>query len=131
MNPAPNNWIVTLYFYSALHLVEENRWRRFKEDSENHSDRKRYVKRKLRCISDNYLSLYNDSVAARYDCVDMTDEKVQSVKTEYSNLVAELDKRFPRPRRFRTAPMKPVAKPIPQNVPKSIPKPDNVLEKTE
>lgn len=63
-----NNWIVTVSFYAALHLVESS----MAEDDihfKDHSARNKNVMiyDKLKSVSSSYKILYTKSIMARYD----------------------------------------------------------------
>ncbi|MGG0185747.1 hypothetical protein [Bacillus rhizoplanae] len=62
-----HNWIITVAFYTALHLVEQN----LKNKgfcATNHIKRNNLVGTKLREIRGEYKSLYDKSRESRYDC---------------------------------------------------------------
>ena len=87
-NP-PNDWIVTIYFYSALHLVEKTLSEQGLH-SRGHRERFDNVKSHLDQISRSYQSLYNESRQARYDCVEITSGKVAKAKRNLDAISTKL-----------------------------------------
>ena len=74
------DWVVTAYFYAALHLVDALLWEKERLNPELHEQRRDYVKRKsyLRAISGEYRSLKDHSEDARYRLITMTSTKVEN-----------------------------------------------------
>ena len=76
------DWIVTITFYTALHLVEKalaslsNPYH-----SKKHKDRNNLVFSVdiLKPIATHYQTLYNQSLRARYNCYSFTTSDVQQV----------------------------------------------------
>ncbi len=69
--PYPD-WVVTVAFYTALHLVEEKLAKKnLHVRSGGHDTRRRLVHRHLGQISTLYETLHEDSQAVRYDCLPM------------------------------------------------------------
>lgn len=73
------DWVVTAYFYAALHLVDALLWEKDRLNPELHEHRRDYVKQKwyLRAISCEYRSLKDHSEDARYRLITMTSAKVE------------------------------------------------------
>ena len=76
---APPDWIATVAFYTAVHLVEKLRAYRG-EHSENHEDRNSAVRRDYRAIQTEYHELYNHSLVARYGTAGQFSMKASEVK---------------------------------------------------
>lgn len=77
------DWIVTIVFYCAVHLIEEYLAKVNGYDSVDHFDRKLRVlaEAKLRPISSVYLTLYIQSIRARYKCQNITkDDAIKAFK---------------------------------------------------
>ena len=75
------DWVVTAYFYAALHLVDALLW---EQDSLNpgfHEQRRDWVKEKwyLRGIRDEYRNLKDHSEDARYRLITMTRTKIEKI----------------------------------------------------
>jgi hypothetical protein len=85
----PNDWIIILYFYSAVHLVEK-----ILSDqgvhSTTHVDRFKNVKTHLRPVLPQYQALYNESIEARYNCTPMTSGKVVNAKKNLEEITEKL-----------------------------------------
>lgn len=73
------DWVVSAYFYAALHLVDALLWEKDKLNPELHEQRRDYVRQKwyLRGISFEYRSLKDHSEDARYRLITMTSVKVE------------------------------------------------------
>ena len=73
------DWVVTAYFYAALHLVDALLWEKDRLNPELHEHRRDYVKQKsyLRGISPEYRSLKDHSEDARYRLITMTSIRVE------------------------------------------------------
>jgi uncharacterized protein (UPF0332 family) len=73
------DWVVTAYFYAALHLVDALLYDKDHLNPELHEHRRDYVKGKwyLRGISTEYRSLKDHSEDARYRLITMTSTKVE------------------------------------------------------
>ncbi len=74
------DWVVTAYFYAALHLVDGLLWEKDHLVPELHEHRRDYVRGKwyLRGISSEYRSLKDHSEDARYRLITMTSIKVEN-----------------------------------------------------
>lgn len=67
----PNDWVVTVSFYSALHIVEKNLISKGKKTIK-HEDRNRMVIKDQEFgidVADAYRALYNESKSSGYDCI--------------------------------------------------------------
>jgi hypothetical protein len=91
------DWVVTAYFYAALHLVDALLWEKDGLNPELHEHRRNYVKEKwyLRPISVEYRSLKDHSEDARYRLITMTSAKVGNTiiplyKTIESHILQQL-----------------------------------------
>lgn len=89
LDKAPNDWIVTLYFYTALHLVEKKLADQ-EIHSETHTIRFRNIRQHLRQIYVEYQALYNESLEARYNCTEMTPGKVVNAKRNLDLITKKL-----------------------------------------
>jgi hypothetical protein len=76
--PYPD-WVVAVYFYAALHLVDALLDQEDGIHPPNHEVRKQFVKDKpyLRGIKNEYRSLKDHSEAARYNLTPMTSFKIR------------------------------------------------------
>jgi hypothetical protein len=72
------DWVVTAYFYAALHLVDALLWEKERISAGNHETRKSYVRNKwyLRGIKDEYRELKDRSEDARYRLITVTSTKI-------------------------------------------------------
>jgi uncharacterized protein (UPF0332 family) len=72
------DWVVTAYFYAALHLVDALLYHQERIDPPNHEVRRDFVKTKwyLRGIRDEYRHLKDHSEAARYWLLTFTKPKI-------------------------------------------------------
>lgn len=75
------DWVVTAYFYAALHLVDAVLFEKEQLPGETHEIRKQYVRQKsyLRGIRDEYRTLKDHSEDARYRLITMTSHKIENV----------------------------------------------------
>lgn len=73
------DWVVTAYFYAALHLVDALLWEKDQLNPELHEHRRDCVKGKwyLRGISFEYRSLKDHREDARYRLITMSSAKVE------------------------------------------------------
>jgi hypothetical protein len=73
------DWVVTAYFYAALHLVDALLWEKDHLNPDLHEHRRDYVREKwyLRAISSEYRSLKDHSEDARYRLITMTSSRVE------------------------------------------------------
>lgn len=62
-----HNWIITVAFYAALHLVEQE-LKNKGFTALNHYDRRKLVGKNLKSIRKEYNNLYTKSRESRYDC---------------------------------------------------------------
>lgn len=80
--PEQNNWVVTLYFYSYLHYVEEVLTQHGYRSS-SHNEREdnisecSYIDRQCYKI---YRSLYDTSRDARYECIKIDEDSVDKCR---------------------------------------------------
>jgi hypothetical protein len=75
--PYPD-WAITVAFYTAVHLVEAH-FARNNIHYTDHKRRNREVSRSLRQIGRNYITLYNQSRTARYNCQHVTPADAEQV----------------------------------------------------
>ena len=75
-------WEVVALFYSLLHLVEAYRVFRERQNSENHSDRNRFIweSADLRELWPAYSYIYRLSMTARYEVVPFSAEEVRHIE---------------------------------------------------
>lgn len=79
------DWMVTVYFYSALHLIEK-KLSEYGKHSIDHGERNKLVRQFLRNIQIPYDTLYIESQNARYNCLDITQGKVQVAKSNFQTI---------------------------------------------
>ncbi|MFC7230691.1 hypothetical protein ACFQMM_03480 [Saliphagus sp. GCM10025308] len=86
-----NEWVVTVYFYSALHHVERKLAQQ-NIDSGNHVERNRNIKDHIssRSLYLNYKELKDWSEQARYDCWEADDDHVTWCKDNLEIIKSEL-----------------------------------------
>lgn len=74
------DWVVTAYFYAALHLVDALLVENGELPAGMHENRKEYVKTKpyLKPIRDQYRTLKDHSEDARYRLITMTSHKIEN-----------------------------------------------------
>ena len=74
------DWVVTAYFYAALHLVDALLCEKDELNPASHLDRRIQVKEKwyLRLISAEYRNLKDHSEDARYRLIPMASGKVEN-----------------------------------------------------
>lgn len=73
------DWVVTAYFYAALHLVDALLVAKGESPGARHEDRKEQVRTRsyLRGIKDEYRALKDHSEDARYRLITMTSLKIE------------------------------------------------------
>ena len=76
------DWIVTLAFYKALHVVDSYLARKFNIHPHGHIDRKKEVQQHLQNIHGPYSALHQASIRARYE-----DFTYQNRPQEVANLL--------------------------------------------
>ncbi len=81
----PYDWMVTVYFYAVVHLVEK-KLAELNYHTDNHLDRGTLVKKLLKNIQISYETLYIESQNARYNCVEMTAGKVNVAKSHFQQI---------------------------------------------
>lgn len=92
LKPMPNDWLITVYFYSALHLIEEELINRGFA-SRDHQSRNRNVRTYLRAVARPYAALYTESRVARYECTLITQDKVDNAKRNLDRICDVLNPR--------------------------------------
>ncbi|MGE5630720.1 MAG: hypothetical protein ACM3TR_06425 [Caulobacteraceae bacterium] len=78
------DWVITIVFYCAVHLIEMELDGCKNYDSIDHYDRKLQIlsTKSLRPISKIYLALYIESMRARYKCENITrDDAEKALRT--------------------------------------------------
>lgn len=92
----PNDWLVTIAFYSALHLVDKTIVESSGEAHKpmDHTDRDLKVTRltELKHIRTYYKALYMASRKSRYECVSITDKERENNLQYLSEIEKELNK---------------------------------------
>jgi hypothetical protein len=90
LDPLPYDWIITIHFYAALHLVEK-KLAQHQKHNQNHKERNRTILSPLfRAIAADYMALYNESQSARYNCSIMTEGKVKQAAGYLTNIERQL-----------------------------------------
>lgn len=77
-----NNWTVTLHFYSYLHYVEE-RLQSHGYASKSHTNRQENIQACKHIDREGYKiyrALYDTSRDARYECIEIEDDKVDKCR---------------------------------------------------
>lgn len=70
------DWKIISLFYSALHMVEAEAYKKFRVHCESHKIRRNFVNRSLRPIAGNYELLFNECWEVRYhDCSDCSNKE--------------------------------------------------------
>jgi len=74
------DWVVTAYFYAAVHLVDALLYHKDKVHGDLHSVRRKYIREKyyLRGIDTQFESLKDHSEDARYRLITMTRIRLES-----------------------------------------------------
>ena len=85
------DWYITIIFYSAVHLVEQE-IAKHNIDPGSHETRFKWMNRNtsLRTVSNEYNILYWESRRARYDCVKFTKKDIESIKSNLEKIEALL-----------------------------------------
>lgn len=86
----PNDWLVTTYFYTALHIVE----RKLADESvhsRDHAQRFANIKEHYEEILETYQAMYNDSMTARYKCRNISPETVKETKENLYSICREFN----------------------------------------
>lgn len=80
--PEYTEWEVVALFYSLLHHVEAYRVVRERQNSDNYSDRNRFIweSADLREIWPSYSYIYRLSMTARYEVVSFSAEEVRHIE---------------------------------------------------
>ena len=76
------DWIVTIAFYKALHVVDSYLAKNFNIHPQGHIDRKKEVQEHLQNIHGQYSALHQASIKARYE-----DYTYQNKPQEVANLL--------------------------------------------
>lgn len=74
------DWVVTAYFYAALHLVDAILWERDRINPADHHDRNNLVRNKdyLKAIKTSYRTLKDRSEDARYDLITFASARIRN-----------------------------------------------------
>ena len=81
------DWYITVIFYSAVHLVEQE-ISKHNIDPGSHEARFKWMNRdtSLKMVSNEYNILYWASRRARYDCVTFTKKDVESIRSNFEKI---------------------------------------------
>jgi hypothetical protein len=93
------DWVVTFYFYAALHLIDALIHEKEGRVPEAHEIRKTFVKDRsyLRGIRDEYLELKDRSEDARYRLITVTSLKIENVVIPlYRTIEAHIMQQIPK-----------------------------------
>jgi hypothetical protein len=88
--PIPNDWLVTTYFYTALHVVEK-KLADEKVHSRDHAQRFANIEEHYRDILETYQAMYIDSMTARYKCRNISSETVIEAKNNLYSICEEFN----------------------------------------
>ena len=86
------DWLITISFYCALHLVEKKLYELLGMDTKEHKVRNKLIIR-ASCftnIATQYSLLYNESLRARYKCHSFSEEDVYLVLSSLKDIENEL-----------------------------------------
>lgn len=77
------DWIITIIFYCSLHLIEKYIADKINVHNMKHYQRNNFVKDEsyLKSISEEYNTLYSESIRARYSCEKITKDDVKFANT--------------------------------------------------
>ncbi|HYF82340.1 MAG TPA: hypothetical protein VEB00_04850 [Clostridia bacterium] len=81
-NTTYKDWVVTITFYNAVHLIERELAKiTTPYHSGSHTYREKAILRekKLKTIAAKYQALYNQSIRARYECYKFSKKDVEGV----------------------------------------------------
>ena len=86
------DWIITITFYCSLHLVEKYIGDKTGKHDMKHFERNKLAEceSRLKRISDEYKTLYSESVRARYKCERITKDDVIFANTLLKRIEDEL-----------------------------------------
>lgn len=95
--PPPNDWIVTVAFYSAVHLMEKVLVDKLGRSSKSHANRNDLIAsidilKRNRTIRSNYTALEMNAWRSRYECVTFTDSETSVLIGFLDQLEQELIK---------------------------------------
>ena len=81
--PEYTEWELVALFYSLVHHIEAYRVVRERQNSDNHSDRNRFIweSADLRGVWPAYSYIYRLSMTARYEIVSFSAEEVRNIET--------------------------------------------------
>jgi hypothetical protein len=87
------DWIVTIYFYAAVHLIEME-LAKHNQHIMNHVRRNKavYAISSLKPICKEYETLYRQSRKARYECTTFDVNKIKAIITLFSKIEGQLAK---------------------------------------
>lgn len=93
-NSTRYNWIATVAFYSALHLIEE-KLATYGIHSKNHKARENMVNtyRDFKTVRVKYKMLYTWSIVARYAGESITEQKAREALKYLNDIEVELSNR--------------------------------------
>lgn len=83
------DWVITIIFYAAVHLVEDVLANSNNPShSKDHFDRKIQIlaNAKLRPVASQYLTIYNQSIRARYKCLSFTKTEIENIIRDFNLL---------------------------------------------
>ncbi|MGG4504200.1 hypothetical protein [Paenibacillus polymyxa] len=81
LDTPPNDWLITMAFYAAVHLIEGIIVQTVPKGTGDHKIRKEYINRiaKLKPIGPFYSTLENYSHKSRYQCKTFKKEEVDKI----------------------------------------------------
>lgn len=89
-------WVVVAMFYEALQWVDSLFAAQGRRPGD-HRERGKMVRTHLRPIASNYMRLYDDSRAARYECHSFGDGELIALSVARDNIRTEVQQRLRTP----------------------------------
>ncbi|GAX90442.1 hypothetical protein [Effusibacillus lacus] len=92
LSPPPWDWMVTITFYAAVHLVEYIIVSKLNKSSENHDQRKKYIAMvsELKPIGKIYMRLEFISHQSRYQCIPFNEKSYKQCLKQLEDIENKL-----------------------------------------
>lgn len=86
------DWVVTTYFYAAVHAVDQVLFVAEKLHPRNHAQRKAAIARQvaLASVRNDYLELEHQSRLSRYECRRFTEAEVKSLAARLNRIEQQI-----------------------------------------
>lgn len=92
LDSQPNDWVITVAFYSALHIVGKAIAENIGQEFQSHQTRNKFIEtnKMFESIAAEYIAMYTESRRARYHCANIKQKTVTRIIKQLEHIEQEM-----------------------------------------